>query len=179
MASQKEGGVMKDLKQLKKDYEKLGKTIEELEGKEDFDFEVTLNFGSEAGRVYNNKGACGMEGVTVNFSHIIKCEGIDSSGVYMFETEEEAEISKKKEVTSHKLRLIANHLNGCPEHEWIDWEDEIKTKYSIFFNELDKLWGISETWTVRKGSIVYFKTRELAEKAIEYLKHYNISLEDV
>ena len=64
-----------------------------------------------------------------------------------------------------KLRLIAEHLNGSWKPNWKNCNE---TRYYIILKE-DQEKIIFESYSYYNSGIIYFKTRELAKKAVELM----------
>ena len=72
----------------------------------------------------------------------------------------------------NKLMNVANYLNNG----WKpDWDDHTQLKYSIYCNTSDKTLVIDHNTYFNYG-LVYFKSKELAEQAIEILGEETIKL---
>lgn len=84
-----------------------------------------------------------------------------------FKDEKLAEYIRAKQLLERKL-MVFSYLNGANE---IDWEDDDEEKYHIdyYYNYYRKenAVEITETYVNRDNCIVYFNTREVAEKALE------------
>lgn len=78
----------------------------------------------------------------------------------------------KKLLAINQLLNVAKYLNG----DWRpDWNDDNETKYIISLNRNNK--KINITWNVLVNKcLVYFKTEELAQKAIDILGEETIKL---
>lgn len=74
----------------------------------------------------------------------------------------------KEELLSRKLDKFAWDNDNHVSEE--DWEDKNITKYSIYFDCEDERFGVTHHFYCRNLGQVYFKSREVAEKAIEIFK---------
>lgn len=72
----------------------------------------------------------------------------------------------------NKLMNVAHYLNEGSE---FDWEDDLQAKYHIFYNNKSKTIIIDLNAYLNCG-VVYFKSKELAEQAIEILGEETIKL---
>lgn len=72
---------------------------------------------------------------------------------------------KQKCITFKRLLEVADYLNG----DWKpDWNDRNQYKYFITYNGREEKFYIRSRWDVNEG-IIYFSSRENAEKAIEII----------
>ena len=72
----------------------------------------------------------------------------------------------------NKLMNVAHYLNEGSE---FDWKDHSEYKYFIYYNNNKKIFQIDSNTFVNYG-IVYFKSKELAEQAIEILGEETVKL---
>lgn len=121
---------MKNLEELKRKYEELGKEIERLENKKSY-----KRWRAE----FNNDYYYIDEDGNINSIY----ENNDISDVFKyktrnyFKTEEEAEKYRKNLKTYYELMDLAEELNNG---EKIDWNNASQQKYSILYNtEINKL----------------------------------------
>lgn len=83
-----------------------------------------------------------------------------------------SEKQAKKLLAINQLMNVAKYLNGDWQPNWNDYEEK---KYIICFEENNTKIFIDVNYSVNK-SIAYFKTRELAEQAIDILDKETIKL---
>jgi len=78
----------------------------------------------------------------------------------------------EKILAINKLMNVAKYLNG----DWQpDWNNENEYKYSIYYSHRYNRLSINNVYGIQSQSI-YFKTKELAKKAIEILGEETIRL---
>jgi hypothetical protein len=75
-------------------------------------------------------------------------------------------------LTLNKLMNVAHYLNDGWEP---DWKDHSEYKYFIYYNNNKKIFQIDSNTFVNYG-IVYFKSKELAQQAIEILGEETVKL---
>ena len=83
-----------------------------------------------------------------------------------------SEKQAKKLLAINQLMNIAKYLNGDWKPNWNDYEE---SKYTLCFDNSDTEIFIDVDYSIIR-SIVYFKTKELAKKAIEILGAETIKL---
>lgn len=135
---------MKNLEELKRKYEELGKEIERLENKKSY-----KRWRAE----FNNDYYYIDEDGNINSIY----ENNDISDVFKyktrnyFKTEEEAEKHRKNLKTYYELMDLAEELNNGEE---IDWENLHQIKYSITYDSDDKeIFSISNNVIKNLGQI--------------------------
>ncbi len=79
-----------------------------------------------------------------------------------FQTEDEARKYAKVLETERQLKRFADEHNGK-----IDWSDNNLNKYYLCYNYDAYSISIDTCWTIREPRIIYFSSREIAEKAID------------
>jgi hypothetical protein len=76
-----------------------------------------------------------------------------------------ASLTTKKIYAQLKLQYIADKLNDG----WSpDWRNSMRSKHYIWYCNVDKMFGINYDIT-SNAFLVYFKSKELAQKAIEIM----------
>jgi hypothetical protein len=78
----------------------------------------------------------------------------------------------KRLLALNKLMNVAHYLNEGSE---FDWKDHSEYKYFIYYNNNNKIFQIDFNTFVNYG-IVYFKSKELAQQAIEILGEETVKL---
>lgn len=93
--------------------------------------------------------------------------GIDKSHLNfgnIYRTQEEAEKAILNIRIRNKLRMFAEEING----EWRpNWEDHDEIKWYCVYNESTREWLTVEDCFIHSINEIYFKTEELAKRAIE------------
>lgn len=80
-----------------------------------------------------------------------------------FSTREKAEEINFKQTLFRKLQRFSDE-NGGNE---INWSDDTEAKYSILYKHLSNDFCIDMVWHYQHSGIVYFASRDIAEKAVE------------
>ena len=141
--------LLSKIEELKKEVEQLGIEDKELE-----DFVIKNGYHINSSVEIEESA-----GNSVTFNNLVHYN--------IFETEEEAEEQAKIINEYLKLYHIAKYLNDGWEP---DWSDNQVLKYSIFYDNASKSYGIDYGICCTKGTFnIYFKSKELAEKAIKYM----------
>lgn len=87
-----------------------------------------------------------------------------------FQTKEEAEFARKKQLVYQKLKDYALEHNT----EEIDWENYLQIKYSIYCNTKYNDLCIMEVSEMKMAGQVYFTSEKIAENAVEEIGEDNI-----
>lgn len=119
---------MKNLKELKKKYEELGKEIERLEKEKS-----RKRWRADVGEYYFYVGTIGEVNEGVETTHF--ADEFRHKTRNYFKTEEEAQRHLDNINTYYELMDLAEELN---EGEEIDWENLHQIKYSITYDTDDK-----------------------------------------
>lgn len=93
------------------------------------------------------------------------------NGANYFNNENYAEYVAFKENLLRKLDRFAWENNK----EVIDWDNELKGKYFIYYNHRHKIFDVCKSNFIQEMNI-YFNSKEIAEKAIEEFKEDLIKL---
>ena len=80
-----------------------------------------------------------------------------------FSTEEKAEEINSKQTLFRKLQRFSDENGG----NGIDWKNEKQAKFFIRYNHSGDMFHIDYYWRLQEFGIVYFISKEIAEKAIE------------
>ena len=155
------GRMNKKLKELETRVNELQAEIEELKEFDNDDFEVTIEHYIDPWfNTHENQPRAGEKIL------LSACNNYNT-----FESQEECQKWAKYINALMKLRLIANHLN----QGWVpDWNDGAQEKISLYNEYAKNEITVAGCYLVQSGHPVYFKTKELAEKARDMMgSHLN------
>lgn len=154
---------MKNLEELKKKYEELGKEIERLENQND------VNWRAELGEKYFYIGTFG-ETYSSNDNNDMFDNGRYAMGNY-FKTEEQAEKILEKIKIYVKLKRLAAKLNDGQE---IDWNNSKQEKYYIYFCKSNKKLILTNTIGIQDIGQIYCLDKNFLEKAKQVIGEENL-----
>lgn len=148
---------MKNLEELKRKYEELGKEIERLENKKSYkrwraEFNNDYYYIDEDGNInsiYENN----------DISDIFKYKTRN-----YFKTEEEAEKYRKNLKTYYELMDLAEELNNG---EKIDWNDTKQKKYYICYDYCNKEIVLCNYYNVKDIGQIYCLSENILSIALE------------
>lgn len=154
---------MKNLEELKKKYEELGKEIERLENQSDVNWRAGLNemyfYINEYGDIYYE-----FENDSEFDDNAYK------TGNY-FKTEEQAEKILEKIKIYVKLKRVAEKLNNGQK---IDWNNNEQKKYYISFFEGNKKLYSTYMYNTKDIGQIYCLDEDFLEKAKQEIGEENL-----